>query len=61
MLSDNGELILKNKQIANTFNDHFGSIVNNLGLDHWDDHFLSPTIGSDRIDNTSNGIKTTPT
>ena len=27
MLSENGELILKNKEIANTFNDHFGSIV----------------------------------
>ena len=31
MLSENGELIL---EIANTFNDHFGSIVNNLSLDH---------------------------
>ena len=26
-------------------------IVDNLGLDHWDDHSLSPTKGSDRIDN----------
>ena len=60
MLSDNGELILKNKQIANTFNDHFGSIVNNLGLDHWDDHFLSPTIGSDRIDNIFKRYKNHP-
>ena len=51
MLSENGELILKNKEIANTFNGHFGSTVDNLGLDHWDDHSLSPTIGSDRIDN----------
>ena len=40
-----------NKEIANTFNDHFGSIVGNLDLDHWDDHSLSPTIQSDRIDN----------
>ena len=35
----------------NNFNDHFGSIVNNHGLDHWDDHSLSPTMGSDRIEN----------
>ena len=40
MLSEHGELIVKNKENANTFNDHFGSIVNNLGLDHWDDHSL---------------------
>ena len=51
MLSENGELILKNKEIANTFNDDFGSIVDNLDLDHWDDHSLSPTKGDDRIDN----------
>ena len=51
MLSENGELILKNKKIANTFNDRFGSIVDKLSLDQWDDHSLSPTMGSDRIDN----------
>ena len=51
MLSENGELIVKNKEIANTFNDHFGSIVDNLGFDHWDDHSLSPTKGDNRIDN----------
>ena len=51
MLSENGELILKSKEIANIFNDHFGSIVENLGLDHWDDHSLSPTKSSDRIEN----------
>ena len=51
ILRENGELILKNKEILNTFNDHFGCIVDNLGLDHWDDRSLSPTKGSDRIDN----------
>ena len=51
MLSENGELIFKNKEITNTFNDHFGSIVDNLGLDHLDDHSLSRTKGDDRIDN----------
>ena len=47
MLSENGELILKNEEIANIFNDHFGSMVENLCLDHWDDHSLSPTKSSD--------------
>ena len=60
MLSENGELILKNKEIATNFNDHFGSIVDNLGSDHWDDYSLSQTIGSDRSDNITKGIKTTP-
>ena len=40
MLSKNGELILKNKEIANTFNDHFGSIVDSRGLDDLHDHSL---------------------
>ena len=60
MLSENGELILKNKEIANTFNDHFGSIVDNLGLDHWEDHSLSPTKGVDRIDNIIKRYKNHP-
>ena len=34
MLRENRELILENKEIANTFNDHFGSIVDNLGSNH---------------------------
>ena len=37
MLNEDGELILKNKKIANTFNDYFGSIVENLNLEHWDE------------------------
>ena len=51
ILSEKGELILKNKEIANTFNDHCGSLVDNPSFDHWDCHSLSPTLGSDRIDN----------
>ena len=35
MLNEDGELILKNKEIANTFNDYFGSIVENLNLERW--------------------------
>ena len=60
MLSENGELILINKEILNTFNDHFGSIVHNLDLDHWDDHPLSPTNGFDRIYNIIKRYKKHP-
>ena len=49
MLGENGELILKNKEITNNFNDHFGSIVDNISLDHWEDHSQSPTMCSDNI------------
>ena len=37
MLNKDGELILKNKEIAKIFNDYFGSIVGNLNLEHWDE------------------------
>ena len=37
MLNEDGELILRNKEIAITFNDYFGSIVENLNLEHWDE------------------------
>ena len=60
MLSENGELILKNKEIANVFNDHFGYIVENLGLDHWDDHSLSPTKSFDRTENIIKRYKNHP-
>ena len=33
----NGDLISKIKKIAKTFNDCFGSIVDNLDLHHWQD------------------------
>ena len=60
MLSENGELIIKHKETANTFNDHFRSIVDNLGLDHGDYHCLSPTKGPDRIDNIIKRYKNYP-
>ena len=60
LLSENGELILKNKDVGNTFSDHFGYIVDNLGLDHWDDHSLSPVKGSDRINNIIKQYKSHP-
>ena len=60
MLTENGELILKSKEIANNFNDHFRSILSNLGLDHLDDHSLSPMKVSGRIDNTTKRYKNHP-
>ena len=51
MLSENKELLLQNKEIVSTFNDHFGSIVDNLGLYHWNDHSLSLIQGSGMIEN----------
>ena len=38
MLSENGELIIKNQDIANTFKDYFGSTVKNLNLFQWNEH-----------------------
>ena len=38
VLNENRELVLKNKEVLNSFNDHFGSIVGNLSLDHREDH-----------------------
>ena len=36
--NEDGELILKNKEIANAFNDYFGSIFEeNLNIEHWDE------------------------
>ena len=60
VLSKNGELILKNNEMANIFNDYFGSIVENLGLNHWDDHSLSPTKSSEGLKISLNGIKIQP-
>ena len=60
MFRENGELNLKNKEIANIFNDHFGSIVDKLSLDHWNDHSLSLTMGFDRINNIIKRYKNHP-
>ena len=61
MLSENGELILKNKEVANIFNDHIEFIVENLGLDHWNYHSVSPTKSSDWIENIIKRYKNHPT
>ena len=44
VLNEGGALIFKNKEIANTFNDHFGSIVENLNLERWDEDSNSNSV-----------------
>ena len=36
MLNGNGRLLLKDKDIADTFNEYFGSIVESLDLYKWE-------------------------
>ena len=42
-------MILKNEEIAKTFNDYFGAIVDNLDLHHWESKTSSPSNTSDKI------------
>ena len=49
ILNENGDLILKNEEIAKTFNDYFGSIVEKLDLHHWEDKTSSPSNTSDKV------------
>ena len=53
MLTENGELVLKNKKVADTFNDYFGTILEVLDLYYWKDNseLLSNTKSFDRINN----------
>ena len=43
VLNENGNLILKNEEIANTFNDYFSAIVDSLNLHHWEDKTSPPS------------------
>ena len=45
VLNENGALILKNKEIADTFSNHFGSIVDNLNLQYWNETSDMPSLG----------------
>ena len=49
VLNENGNLILKNEEIAMTFNDYFSAIVDNLTLHHWEDKTSPPSSTSDKI------------
>ena len=60
ILSENGDLILKNDKIANTFNDYFGSIVENMNLHHWKDKPFSISKDSDIIKNITQKYKNHP-
>ena len=53
MLTENGELGLKNSKVAETFNEYFGTIVEVLDLYSWKDNseLLSNTKSFDRINN----------
>ena len=42
-LNENGDLILKNEEIAKTFNGCFGEIVDNLDFHNWKDKTSSPS------------------
>ena len=42
-------MILKNKEIAKSFNDYFSAIVDNLNLHHWEDKTSPPSSTSDKI------------
>ena len=56
VLNEDGKLTLKNKEIANTFNDYFDTIVENLNLEHWDEESNSHSVINHRND-VNNVIK----
>ena len=60
ILSKNGDLIFKNDKIANTFNDYFGSIVENMSLYRWEDKPFSISKDSDIIKNITQKYKNHP-
>ena len=49
VLNENGNLILKNEKIAETFNDYFSAIVDDLNLHHREDKTSPPSSTSDKI------------
>ena len=53
MLTKNGQLVLKNNEIADTFNENFGTIIEDLALYFWKDNseLLSNTKSFDRTNN----------
>ena len=53
ILTENGELVLKNKKVADTFNEYFGTILEVLDSYYWKDNseLLSNTKSFDRINN----------
>ena len=48
-MNEDGDLILKNEEIAKTFNYYFGAIDDNLDLNHWENKTSFPSNTSDKI------------
>ena len=44
MLNEDGELILKNKEIVYNFHDYFDFIDENLNLEYWDEDSNSHSV-----------------
>ena len=53
-------MILKNKEIAKTFNDYFGSIVENLNLHYWEDKIRVPSNSSNKINDIIKNFENHP-
>ena len=49
VLNEDGDMILKNEDIAQIFNDYFSSLVNNLDLHHWEDKIFFQRCGGERL------------
>ena len=60
ILNENGNLILKNEEIAKTFNDYFGSIVENLNLHYWEDKNSVPSNSSNKINDIIKNFENHP-
>ena len=58
MLAENVELIMKNQDNANTFNDYFESVVKNLHLFQWNEH--NGEIHSKNIETIIENLKNHP-
>ena len=59
ILTENGELVLKNKKVADTFNEYFGTILEVLDSYYWKDNSepLSNTKSFDSINNIKKSSK----
>ena len=60
ILHENGELLLENEKIANTFNSYFGNIVKSLDLHEWSDQSEYTLENISRIDNIIKRYKNHP-
>ena len=54
-------MILKNEEIAKTFDDYFSEIVDNLNLHHWQDKTSPLSSTSDKINDINKNYEKHPT